>query len=82
MSGLRPAGGVNHQGSSSWQSLARGTGTIEADYLNGEVVLLGRLHGVATPVNEAVLALANRMARDGTPPGSVPIEQLTELVGG
>ncbi len=38
-------------GASSWQSLARGTGSIEADYLNGEIVLLGRLHGVPTPVN-------------------------------
>ncbi len=33
-------------GSSSWQSLKRGTGAIETDYLNGEISLLGRLHGV------------------------------------
>ena len=38
-------------GGSSWQSLARGTGSIEAEFLNGEIVLLGRLHGVPTPVN-------------------------------
>lgn len=29
------------RGGSSWQSLARGTGTVEADYLNGEISLLG-----------------------------------------
>jgi 2-dehydropantoate 2-reductase len=76
MSPLRPAGGVEHKGSSSWQSLARGTGDIEADWLNGEVVLLGRLHGVPTPVNEALCRLANRMAVQRTPPGSVPVEEI------
>ena len=29
-------------GGSSWQSIKRGTGNIEADYLNGEIVQLGR----------------------------------------
>jgi 2-dehydropantoate 2-reductase len=41
-------------GNSTWQSLRRGSATVETDYLNGEVVLLGRLHGIATPVNEAL----------------------------
>jgi 2-dehydropantoate 2-reductase len=36
-------------GGSSWQSLERATGRIETDYLTGEIVLRGRLHGVATP---------------------------------
>jgi lysophospholipase L1-like esterase len=31
--------------------LARATGSIETDYLNGEIAMLGRLHGVPTPVN-------------------------------
>ncbi|MDA1001797.1 MAG: NAD(P)-binding domain-containing protein, partial [Chloroflexi bacterium] len=50
----RDVPGAPRAGSSSWQSLARGTGNIEADYLNGEISLLGRLHGVPTPVNAAV----------------------------
>jgi len=74
MSSLRPAGGIEHKGSSSWQSLARGTGDIEADWLNGEIVLLGRLHGVATPVNEALARVANRMAAQGIQPGSLTVE--------
>jgi 2-dehydropantoate 2-reductase len=45
---MQPVGGQRRGGGSSWQSLARGTGTIEADWLNGEIVLLGRLHGVAS----------------------------------
>ena len=35
------------------QSMARGLDT-EVDFRAGEVVLLGRLHGVATPANERV----------------------------
>ena len=27
---------------------------METDYLNGEIALLGRLHGIPTPVNEAL----------------------------
>ena len=47
----RPIGGAPRGGGSSWQSLRRGTGSIESDYLNGEIVVLGRMHGVDTPVN-------------------------------
>jgi 2-dehydropantoate 2-reductase len=36
------------------QSLVRGTPGTEVDYRAGEVVLLGRLHGVPTPANERV----------------------------
>jgi 2-dehydropantoate 2-reductase len=64
----RPVHGSAHRYSSSWQSLQRGTGRIETDYLNGEIVLLGRLHGVPTPVNAEVQRLANRIARDGGAP--------------
>lgn len=74
--GVRPVAGAERRGSSSWQSLTRGTGDIEADYLNGEIALLGRLHGVPTPVNVYLQALANRMARRHEAPGSVPIETL------
>ena len=63
-------------GGSSWQSLARGVGSIEVDHLNGEIVLLGRLHGVATPVNEALCRVANRMAREHRPPGSLTPDEV------
>ncbi|MFD3721846.1 ketopantoate reductase family protein [Streptomyces sp. NPDC058674] len=67
------------RGGSSWQSLARGTGTVEADYLNGEISLLGRMHGVATPVNDVLRHAANIFAREGLPPGAMSIEDLTAL---
>jgi len=72
--------GQARSGSSSWQSLARGAGSIEADYLNGEVVMLGRLHGVATPVNETLCRLVNRMAREGREPGSIPLAEVEAMV--
>ncbi|MEL7156788.1 MAG: 2-dehydropantoate 2-reductase N-terminal domain-containing protein [Actinomycetota bacterium] len=72
--------GRSRSGSSSWQSLARGSGSIESDYLNGEIVLLGRLHGVATPVNEALQLLANDAARRHREPGSVALAEVEELI--
>jgi 2-dehydropantoate 2-reductase len=79
---LRPAGGKVRSNGSSWQSLARGTGSIEVDHLNGEIVLLGRLHGVPTPVNAALQRLANEAARAGTAPGARTVEALTAEIDG
>jgi 2-dehydropantoate 2-reductase len=47
---------------STAQSLARGAAAAEGDYLNGEIVRLGRAHGVATPVNLALQRLVRRAA--------------------
>lgn len=58
----RAVAGRGHEGGSTWQSLVRGTGRVETDYLNGEIVLLGRRHGVPTPVNEALQRAAVRRA--------------------
>jgi 2-dehydropantoate 2-reductase len=69
-------------GGSSWQSLARGTASIEADYLNGEIVLLGRLHGVATPVNLTLQRLAGAAAREGRRPGTFPAAELIRMLPG
>jgi 2-dehydropantoate 2-reductase len=68
---IRPIDGKRRIGGSSWQSLARAAGSIEADYLNGEIVLLGRLHGVPAPANDLLQRLANRMARERLVPGSM-----------
>jgi 2-dehydropantoate 2-reductase len=76
---LLPVAGAEH-GGSSWQSLVRGTGSIESDYLNGEIALLGRRFAVPTPVNETVQRLAGRFAREGRPAGSLPAEELAALI--
>lgn len=72
--------GGSRTGSSSWQSLARGAGSIEADYLNGEIALLGRRHGVPTPVNDALQRAARRLAAERRPPGSLSVAELTALL--
>jgi 2-dehydropantoate 2-reductase len=78
----RPIGGRDRLGGSSYQSLRRRTGTIEADYLNGEIVLLGREHGVPTPVNELLRTLANRMAREGREPGLMTADEFLGALDG
>ncbi len=67
----RTINGEERRGGSSWQSLERQLGTIETDYLNGEIVRLGQTHGVPTPVNALLQYLSQRVARERRPPGSV-----------
>ena len=68
---IQAVGDDRHRaGGSSWQSLERATGAIETDQLTGEIVLLGRLHGVATPANRALQDIAAHMALTGERPGS------------
>ncbi|TAK68489.1 MAG: ketopantoate reductase family protein [Actinomycetota bacterium] len=76
LSGRLPVSGRQYPGSSSWQSLARGTGSIEADWLNGEIVLLGTQYGISTPVNAMLQRTANRMARQRLAPGTLAIADL------
>ncbi len=70
--------GESRPGGSSWQSLARGRSSIETDYLNGEIVMLGRLHGVTTPANELLQRLARRLAEAGAGPGTFDHRELLE----
>jgi len=72
--------GSPRMGSSTWQSLARGRRSVETDYLNGEIVLLGLLHGVSTPYNRAVQLLANRIASEGISPGSMKLQDLENYI--
>ncbi|RKN28423.1 ketopantoate reductase family protein [Micromonospora musae] len=77
----RPVGGEQRSGGSTWQSLARGAGAVETDHLNGEVVLLGRLHGVPTPANAAVQQAVRRAVRERIPAGGFPPDELAKLLG-
>jgi 2-dehydropantoate 2-reductase len=74
--GVREIAGRPREGSSTRQSLARATGSVESDYLNGEIVLLGRLHGIPTPVNELLQRSIAAAAHELAAPGSVPAEDL------
>ncbi len=49
---------------------------IEAAYLNGEIALLGRLHGVPTPVNALLQEVATEVAASGRGPGARTLAEL------
>ncbi len=63
------------RGTSSWQSLTR-SGSLEADYLNGEIVLAARLLGLRAAASEAMLDRIRRAAREATPPRSLTDQDL------
>lgn len=69
--------GEERSGNSTWQSLARGLASVETDYLNGEIVLLGALYGKATPCNALIRRLTREMAISGRAPCSYGIDELT-----
>jgi 2-dehydropantoate 2-reductase len=49
---------------STLQSIQRGRPT-EIDYLNGEIVELGKRHGEATPLNTKMVELVHQVERTG-----------------
>jgi 2-dehydropantoate 2-reductase len=64
---------------SMWWDLSQGKPT-EVGYLNGAVVRHGRRVGVATPVNERIVALVQAASEDGAgSPGLKPAEFLEAL---
>ena len=67
-------------GNSSWQSLIRATGTIETDYLNGEIVMIGIEAGVPTPYNRVIQRASAWMAREHKQPGALTLEELERMV--
>ena len=68
-------------GGSTWQSMRRGTGSLETDYLNGEITLLARIHGVSSPVNAVLQSAANHAARRLLAPGSLRASDLLRDAG-
>lgn len=66
-------------GTSTTQSLARGV-ALETDFINGEIVLLGRLHGVPTPANTMLQNLARRLHAERRPPRSMTLPELRALL--
>ncbi|OZM79559.1 ketopantoate reductase family protein [Pseudonocardia sp. MH-G8] len=76
-----PVDGAARQGGSTWQSLRRGAGSVEAEYLNGEIVALGRAHEVPTPVNALLLDTVAEMAASTEAPGSRKAQGLLATVG-
>jgi len=63
---------------STWQNFVKGTPS-EIDYLNGEIVLLGRRAGVPAPLNERVQRILGRASATGEGPGAHHIGEVLAL---
>ena len=57
---------------STWQSLMRGQGTVETDFLNGEIVRLAAKMRTHAPINQELLQITGKMAARGEKPGNTP----------
>lgn len=68
-------------GGSTWQSLVRGSGSLETDYLNGQIALIARRSGSSAPINARLAALARRAAREGAAPGDIDAARLRAELG-
>jgi 2-dehydropantoate 2-reductase len=76
---FEPVEGQSRTAGSTWQSVARGAGSVETDFLNGEITWLGRTHGVPTPTNVRVQQRMAQFIRAGERPGAVtPAELLAD----
>ncbi len=74
---VRPVPGMEGVlGGSTWQSLTRGTGNVETDYLNGEFVRIARRHGLEAPINDSVARLVRQAAGRGARPGDMSLDEL------
>ncbi len=71
--------GAVQVGSSAMQSMVRGAGSVEVDYLNGQIAFLGRLHGVPTPVNAFFTELSEQLVRTGAEPGRMSEAEIDRL---
>ena len=78
---VKPVPGLEEiLGGSTWQSLTRGTGDVETDYLNGEIVRIARRLGQGAPINETVAPLVRQAAVRGARPGDLTLEQLSQVL--
>lgn len=76
-----PVEGTERPGGSTWQSVARGLPSVETDFLNGEIALLGRLYAVSTPVNEHVQRYMWELIATGGPAVERAPEDLLNSLG-
>lgn len=77
---VRRIGDRDRGGASTWQSIERGLGSAETDYLTGEIVLLGRQHGVPTPINTFLQRFVHRVLAGEVRPGSFTNESLLATI--
>jgi 2-dehydropantoate 2-reductase len=67
--------------SSTWQSLARKQGSVETEFLNGEIVRQAKRLGKEAPINAALLQITQEMAAHHETPGKYTPGELEKLLG-
>ncbi|WP_156226134.1 ketopantoate reductase family protein [Pseudactinotalea suaedae] len=76
-------GAPEQMGGSTWQSLQRGTGSAETDYLNGEIVAIAHRLGRSAPINAALASLVRTAVAQSAKPGAMsPVELRARTLGG
>ncbi len=70
--------GHRYEGTSTWQSLRR-SGSLETDFINGEVALQAALLDLSAPANRALVERIHRAQRDGIEARSLGDAELAEL---
>jgi 2-dehydropantoate 2-reductase len=67
--------------SSTWQSLARHQGSVETEFLNGEIVRIAAKLGKKVPLNEKLIQISQEMAANHDTPGKYTITELMKMLG-
>jgi 2-dehydropantoate 2-reductase len=67
--------------SSTWQSLIRQQGSVETEFLNGEIVRLAKKLGRSAPINEILWQICEEMAASREKPGKYSLNQLCSRLG-
>jgi 2-dehydropantoate 2-reductase len=65
---------------STWQSLVRNQGTVETEFLNGEIVRLAAKLNTTAPVNEVLLRITLEMAANHEKPGKYTPAELLRIL--
>lgn len=66
--------------SSTWQSLARRQGSVETEFLNGEIVRVAKGLGLAAPLNEKLVIITGEMAASHDLPGRYTVADLSGML--
>jgi len=80
--GAKPRSVMNtEEQSSTWQSLGRQQGTVETDFLNGEILRVAQRLGKAAPINETITRITSDMAIKKEKPGKYSTVELRRILG-
>lgn len=77
---LAPVDGRERKGGSTRAALARGEGVLETETLHASIVDAGKATGIATPVNDALIAIAAEAGRDRWTAGALDATELRRRV--